>query len=312
MAFNSLTLKDVQDMSLQLINQYSIAGSSIASSYNNQQDYLLRIPLLVNAAQNYVATTAKKIFAEYVFVQNPAQNVLTGDTYMIVRHKEQDITFSAPKAKAYYFDVDGDAEVRIVSGGAVIKTINVNHNTSGFQSVRGFTSATGDVTLVFAGAYPYNIRNVALYDENFAQEYNIPSYAQYNEYEMPDDFFQLCGRGIPQNTDTGFKLSREYKWRGQKTLIVDADMVGEWKVDYYRYPAQVTMDTPLESELDNVPEAQHCIPFYIASHLVYQDDPERARQLNNEFEVRLSRLQDEIQTEVNSIEDVYGIGGGCY
>jgi len=46
---------------LQLLNQYSVAGSLVAESYNNQQDYILRIPSLVNDAVMEIATTARKI-----------------------------------------------------------------------------------------------------------------------------------------------------------------------------------------------------------------------------------------------------------
>lgn len=53
--------KEIRDRSLQLLNQYSIAGSVIEESYNNQQDYLNRIPALVNDAMTYIATTAKRI-----------------------------------------------------------------------------------------------------------------------------------------------------------------------------------------------------------------------------------------------------------
>lgn len=46
---------------LQLLNQYSIAGTQVPGSYNNQQDYILRIPALVNDAVMEIATTARKI-----------------------------------------------------------------------------------------------------------------------------------------------------------------------------------------------------------------------------------------------------------
>ena len=48
---------------LQLLNQYSVAGSLVADSYNNQRDYILRIPALVNDAVMEIATTARKISA---------------------------------------------------------------------------------------------------------------------------------------------------------------------------------------------------------------------------------------------------------
>ena len=53
--------KWARDFTLELINQYSIAGGEIATTYNNQADYIRRIPKLLNDAQIYVATNAGKI-----------------------------------------------------------------------------------------------------------------------------------------------------------------------------------------------------------------------------------------------------------
>lgn len=52
---------EIRDESLKLINQYSIAGSRINDSYNNQLDYIKRIPQLLNDGQMLIATTAKPI-----------------------------------------------------------------------------------------------------------------------------------------------------------------------------------------------------------------------------------------------------------
>ena len=46
---------------LRLIHQYSIAGNKVATTYNNQQDYLNRIPSLANDALVYLATTARRL-----------------------------------------------------------------------------------------------------------------------------------------------------------------------------------------------------------------------------------------------------------
>lgn len=56
-----MTYKWVRDQVLKLLNQYSIAGTPVAPTYNNQEDYLNRIPSLVNDAVMEIATTAKKI-----------------------------------------------------------------------------------------------------------------------------------------------------------------------------------------------------------------------------------------------------------
>ena len=55
--------KWARDYTLELINQYSIAGTEIPGSYNNQADYVHRIPKLLDDAQVHIATTAGKIRA---------------------------------------------------------------------------------------------------------------------------------------------------------------------------------------------------------------------------------------------------------
>ena len=51
----------VRDQILKLLNQYTRAGTPVDGSYNNQQDYLNRIPDLVNDAMLEIATTTRKI-----------------------------------------------------------------------------------------------------------------------------------------------------------------------------------------------------------------------------------------------------------
>lgn len=56
-----MTYDYVEKQVLKLLNQYTIAGTSVADTYNNQKDYLLRIPGLVNDAMMEIALTVRKI-----------------------------------------------------------------------------------------------------------------------------------------------------------------------------------------------------------------------------------------------------------
>ena len=51
---------DIKREVLSHLNQYSIAGTPIASSYNNQADYLARIPQLMNEALVNILTLVKR------------------------------------------------------------------------------------------------------------------------------------------------------------------------------------------------------------------------------------------------------------
>lgn len=56
-----MTYGQVKREALRLIFSDTLAGEPIQPSYNNQADYILAIPGLVDAAQTLIATTARKI-----------------------------------------------------------------------------------------------------------------------------------------------------------------------------------------------------------------------------------------------------------
>lgn len=58
-----MNYKQVRDLTLQLINRYTVAGSRIPDTYNDQADYLKRIPALLNEAAMQAATTTAPIRA---------------------------------------------------------------------------------------------------------------------------------------------------------------------------------------------------------------------------------------------------------
>lgn len=70
-----MTYGQVRDQVLKLLNQYSVAGTKVDASYNNQQDYLLRIPSLVNDAMVEIATTARKIPATLRLADLPQEDL---------------------------------------------------------------------------------------------------------------------------------------------------------------------------------------------------------------------------------------------
>ena len=55
------TFEEIKRQTLGLINQATITGTPIASSYNNQADYEKRIPTLINMAVRSVCTLSKRL-----------------------------------------------------------------------------------------------------------------------------------------------------------------------------------------------------------------------------------------------------------
>ena len=56
-----MTYGELKDRVLELIFSYSVAGSQIPATYNNQADYIAMIPGLVNNGQIDIATSVKRI-----------------------------------------------------------------------------------------------------------------------------------------------------------------------------------------------------------------------------------------------------------
>ena len=56
-----MTYGELKKRVLQLIFSYSVAGSTIPATYNNQADYLAMIPGLVNNGQYDMATGRKRL-----------------------------------------------------------------------------------------------------------------------------------------------------------------------------------------------------------------------------------------------------------
>lgn len=61
-----MTYGQIKDRVLQLLNQYTVAGGKVSLAYNNQEDYVLRIPALVNNALMEASTTVRKIQAQII------------------------------------------------------------------------------------------------------------------------------------------------------------------------------------------------------------------------------------------------------
>ena len=70
-----MTYGEARDKTLQLINSYSLGGRLIESTYNEQQDYINRIPGLLNDAMVFIAMNIRPIQAQEVLDYRQAEKV---------------------------------------------------------------------------------------------------------------------------------------------------------------------------------------------------------------------------------------------
>ena len=69
-----MTYGEIRDRALKLVNQYSLAGEQIAESYNNQAEYVMRVPELVDDAQMIIASGPLPIRASKVLERSQAKD----------------------------------------------------------------------------------------------------------------------------------------------------------------------------------------------------------------------------------------------
>lgn len=312
-----MTVKQCRDIAMQHINQYSIAGQTVPLSYNNQADYQNKIINLINDAQMEIAKTTKRIPAQFKIVQSAIPSLVKITETKSKIDKDETTNYSGKGfAKSYYFEISGTGTVYVESKAedkdewTVIKTITTEPAAEGgFNVYRGHIEPTERVRLRFSGESPYLFRNVGIYACGFPDDSLIPPCVDMFSYDLPDDLYQIDGRGIPRATlGTGeLKYRKDYMWVGEKTLLLRSDLVGEFVVDYFRFP--IRLDNNIDDEntyLDNTPDTHEAIPYYVASMLCRHDNAYIADTLYNLFEVKLSRFAEGARSEATMIEDVYG------
>ena len=79
---SKMTIEGCINASLRLLNQYSIAGTEVPLTYNDQADDIGRMVDLINDAQMEIATTARPIceYVDYVVPEVPAGTPLADIT----------------------------------------------------------------------------------------------------------------------------------------------------------------------------------------------------------------------------------------
>ena len=205
-----MTIQDCIDTTFKLLNQYTIMGTPVPSTYNDQEDDEIRMIPFINDAIMEIATVARPILAFTEFEVPPKSP----------NEPVRDIDFAMPS--------DFDRATAVL-----------------------FTPAFG--------------------------------------------------------RDRTAREASDYKWLGNDVILVPNAFPGTYRVEYMRYPAQYTADTPRDTILDNTPDTHSVIPYYVAAMIANYDDQKAYYNLFNMWETRLSRLGYKPPHATSErIDDVYG------
>lgn len=306
-----MKLGEAKTKAIKYINEYSNNGNLISTTTN--ADYLLRMNDLANAAQMEIATV-RKIQASFSISQNPIINqlgLLQG--FDEIQHLGSDNTTTvAVGSKSYYFEVDRQCTVyieeQINNVWTILSTITVPSTVTTFASYKGLitpSSALNNVRIRFSGAYPYNIRNRALYAYTFPTANDVPDYRPFVKYDMPADFMEL--KKVTQETDPRQYTSlKDYRWEGIRTFVVNYYQTGSFRIEYYKYPTVIdsTTDDNTSFEVDLV--AQEAIPYYIGAHVMIGENPGISTLLLNLYQSKLGNMSNIDSTNMPLTKNAMG------
>lgn len=265
----------------------------------NTKDYLNAMVETTNRGLQDLSTAGKYITKDITITQSKVHNLLPDPLLMmnIYQHLKYDVTYETSGATAYYFEVDGTATISIVVDGAATETIN-NTAKGRFTVYKGLIadSAGKTVKIVFGGLYPYQYRNVALYDVNFETAEDIWPYVSERRYdlrELTTDFYRLVTTDLVLQagfSERRYEKTSAYYWEGDSVLVLNGLQPGEWTVHYYAYPAEVTEATKDENDIELDPEVAKLLTIYNAAELMEDEDISKAQYFREQYEAGKAQL----------------------
>lgn len=248
--------------------------------------YLNAIVEATNRGLEDLATAGKYITKSYTITQQKPCNIIPMPLYLmnIYQHGKEDEPYEAQGATAYYFEVNGTATIEIKVGGTVIETIENTVKERYTAYKKKIANPDGETVVInFTGDYPYQYRNIALYDANFESDNDVWEYVSRKRYDMrtlTDDFYRLVTHDIVFTSgfnETEYSKTTNYEWEGDSVLVLDGQQPGEWTVHYYAYPSEVTVDTPDSYDLALDPEVAQLLIVRTASDLYETKRPDIAQ-----------------------------------
>lgn len=252
------------------------------------KDYLAYMPEAANEGLQRIAAIAgyKK---SYKIITSNHKNILSDS-----EEQQSGTSFSfRAKAKSYYLELNGAATITIMPDDDPHKTIETAYS-NGFTVYKGniLNASNAMVTININATVPANIRNVAMYSYQFENESDIPSPTAQNVFDLKKlipDFARIESDGVyfDENKPLGKSC---YEWRGDSTLIINTDKVGEYTIHYQAYPPRITAQTPGAYVMPLTPEEAVILPLYMASVIYKDDDLSIATGYRNEFEVALESI----------------------
>jgi len=322
----SRTVLEVKETVLHKMREFSNAGVE-----QTDQDYLISIVPLINLYQEQIARDTKKIEKIFEIAQNNPDNMLgTYDWNEDLIHTDEDVEYSATGAKAYSFQVSDYATVYIeestdevswstlytITKTATLLTVTDGvtpvttalDGSEGYLTVKGKTNlsvATNYVRIRFSGSYRYLYRWVALFEENFYSNDEVPSFEPWVPYNLPSNMYEKKNVRFKfaYEQDLDFNDFRyEIYSNSLKRIYFNWYLKGEFVIEYYSHPDKIPEPefSDLTSSdayyLDIADEGFDILVDLIASNLLKDENSYISDGFKNSAYIGLNNLIDNEDT----------------
>lgn len=283
---------DVKEATLQ--KMFSMNGNMIPSD-DSTRDYLVAMPNAANEGILMLSTAGKFLVKSFSIAVQPMKNLLTDQQSMTIHScVAENKEFEAENAHSFYFEVTGRCTLTITVGETVSDPIEFDTLNAYIIHKQIVENADGAIVkLSFTSDYPYAIKNIAMYEATYMEDTEVPDFAEkirYKATDLAEDFYTINSIYFEGEIERYIKTDEVYQ-EGDKTLVLDRDIPGNYIVYYNALPVEITAGTEDDYELPLDREVAALLPLYMASELYKEDDISIATSYRNEFEVGFERLQ---------------------
>lgn len=293
-----ITWKEVKLITLQ--KMFAANGNTIPTD-TSTRDYLAAMPAVANEALQLLSTAGKFIVKSIDIAHNPMKNLIS-DGQKIQSQERGTMSYEADGARSLFFEAYGVGSYSVKIDDVVVS--GEIDSKQGYSAFRKLIPNTDDkkAVLEFTSTYPLAVKNVALYSADFASDEEVQTFSEkvrYDLRELANDFYLLDSDNIYFEGDENtfrYIQTTDFFQEGNKVLVLDRDIPGNYRIYYKAYPQKITDNTVDETELSIDDEVATLLPLYMASQLYKDDDNGIATAYRNEFEVAFERLKDSAKT----------------
>lgn len=299
----AVTGTEIFNMAMALIDEYTSSG---VADPNTTTLFQVRAPSILNILQNELLINGD-YYKIHEISRKPIIPLYGHNEYK--EHISEDVTEECiGSITSYSFEVNGEGTIYIedlTDNWNILETITIPSTVTTYTSYKGIVSSTSGATksrIRFSGNYYYNYTNIALFNQPFSSDDNVPNYRPYIKYEMPADFYSI-DQVIKEIYPSKYIKTSDYYWEGKNELYLSYDFDGNIRIIYKPIPTKITSLTQT-LEIDDI-LATTALTYGLASQLLLTENATLSNFFSQKFDETKSNSKSK-PSNIVEVEDVYG------